>query len=89
MTITAESKRDPLADLYQMEQIECTLEKKDALVLVMRLLDNVEEFYELREQLYHAMNEDTSLETKVTNLFNVLIQSLEAEQNYMKLELLP
>jgi hypothetical protein len=55
---------------------------------VTRLLENVEEFYELREQLFHAMNEDASLEPKIVNLFNVLIQGLEAEQNYMKVELL-
>ena len=86
--VTGESERDPLAELYQMEQIESTPEEKDALVLVTRLLENVEEFYELREQLFHAMNEDASLEPKVTNLFDVLIQGLEVEQNYMKVELL-
>ncbi len=86
--MTGEGDRDPLAELYQMEQIECTPEEKDALVMVTRLLENVEEFYELREQLFHAMNEDASLEPKVMNLFNVLIQGLEVEQNYMKVELL-
>lgn len=80
--------RDPLAELYQMEEIECTREEKDALILVTRLLENVEEFYELREQLFHAMNDEASLEPKIVDLFNVLIQGLEVEQNYMKVELL-
>jgi len=87
-TMTGEGERDPLAELYQMEQIECTPEEKDALVMVTRLLENVEEFYELREQLFHAMNDDASLEPKIVNLFNVLIQGLEVEQTYMKVELL-
>ena len=87
-TMTGEGERDPLAELYQMEQIECTTEEKDALVLVTSLLENVEEFYELREQLFHAMNEDVSLEPKIVNLFNVLIQGLEVEQTFMKVELL-
>ena len=87
LTMTGEGSKDPLAKLYQMEQIECSPREKDALVLVTRLLENVEEFYELREQLFHAMNEDTSLETKVVNLFNVLIHGLEVEENYMKVEL--
>jgi len=86
--MTGEGVRDPLAELYQMEEIECTREEKDALILVTRLLENVEEFYELREQLFHAMNDETSLEPKIVDLFNVLIQSLEVEQTYMKVELL-
>ncbi len=86
--MTGEGVRDPLAELYQMEEIECTREEKDALILVTRLLENVEEFYELREQLFHAMNEEASLEPKIVDLFNVLIQSLEVEQTYMKVELL-
>ena len=87
-TMTGEGLRDPLAELYQMEQIECTPEEKDALVLVTRLLENVEEFYELREQLFHAMKDDAALEPKVVNLFGALIQGLEVEQSYMKVELL-
>jgi len=83
-----EGERDPLAELYQMEQIECTPEEKDALVLVTRLLENVEEFYELREQLFQAMSEDASLEPCIVNLFNVLIHGLEVEESYMKIELL-
>ena len=86
--MTGEGVRDPLAELYQMEEIECTREEKDALILVTRLLENVEEFYELREQLFHAMNDEASLEPKIVDLFNVLIQGLEVEQNYMKAELL-
>ena len=86
--MTREGEKNPLAELYQMEQIECTPDEKDALVLVTRLLENVEEFYELREQLFHAMNEDASLEPKIVNLFDVLIHGLKVEQTYMKVELL-
>ena len=80
--------QDPLAKLYQMETIECSDDEKDALVLVTRLLENVEEFYALREQLSDAMETDASLEPKIVNMFGALIKGLEVEQSYMKLELM-
>ena len=73
---------DPLAELYQMEDIECTPLERDALVLVTRLLENVEEFYMLNEQIRDIIAEDDTMGEKIIELFNAMIDALRIEQSY-------
>ncbi len=74
---------DPLARLYQMDEIEFTLQDRESLLLITRLLDNVEEFYALREQLVDIMATDEMAGGKILNLFNAMIQALKVEQSYL------
>ena len=79
---TSSKELDPLAELYQMEDIECTPLERDALVLVTRLLENVEEFYVLNEQIKDIIAEDDAMDAKIIELFNAMIHALRIEQSY-------
>ena len=79
---TSSKELDPLAELYQMEDIECTPLERDALVLVTRLLENVEEFYVLNEQIRDIIAEDDAMGAKIIELFNAMINALRIEQSY-------
>lgn len=79
---TSSKELDPLAELYQMEDIECTPLERDALVLVTRLLENVEEFYVLNEQIKDIIAEDDAMGAKIIELFNAMIHALRIEQSY-------
>ena len=80
---TCSKELDPLAELYQMEDIECTSLERDALVLVTRLLENVEEFYVLNEQIRDIIAEDDAMGAKIIELFNAMINALRIEQSYV------
>jgi hypothetical protein len=73
---------DPLAELYQMEKIECTPAEKEALVLVSRLMGNIEEFYVLQEQISDILTEDESSRNNITGLLGSMISALRFEQSF-------
>lgn len=77
---------DPLAELYQMEKIECTSAEKEVLVLVTRLMGNIEEFYVLQEQI-RDMAEDESSRNKITELLDSMISALRYEQSFTGTEI--
>jgi hypothetical protein len=79
---TCSKELDPLAELYQMEDIECTPLERDALLLLTRLLENVEEFYVLNEQIRDIIAEDDAMGEKIIELFNAMIHALKIEQSY-------
>lgn len=79
---TSSKELDPLAELYQMEDIESTPLERDALVLLTRLLENVEEFYVLNEQIRDIIAEDDAMGAKIIELFNAMINALRIEQSY-------
>ena len=79
---TCSKELDPLAELYQMEDIECTPLERDALVLVTRLLENVEEFYVINEQIRDIIAEDDAMGAKIIGLFDAMIHALRIEQSY-------
>ncbi len=56
---------DPLAELFQLDTIECTALEKEALVLVTQLLQNVEEYYALRGQIKDVMAQDCVVENRI------------------------
>ena len=77
---------DPLAELYQMEKIECTPAEKETLVLVTRLMGSIEEFYVLQEQI-SDMAEDESSKNKITELLESMISALRYEQSFTGTEI--
>jgi len=77
---------DPLADLFQLDTIECTALEKEALVLVTQLLQNVEEYYALRGQITDVMAQDPVVENRIKNLMDALIRGLLVEQTFLRKE---
>ena len=71
---------DPLAhEMFPLEQ--------KALLLMVKILDNLEEFKELSGNLQTLMEEGEMLETNLLSLFKVLINGIELE--YKQLGYLP
>lgn len=66
-----------------MEDIECTPLERDALLLLTRLLENVEEFYVLNEQIRDIIAEDDAMGGKIIGLFDAMINALRIEQSYV------
>ncbi|MCW3992125.1 MAG: hypothetical protein NWE79_05410 [Candidatus Bathyarchaeota archaeon] len=83
-------EEDPLASLYQIEYVESTPLWRKAVVLVTRLLENIEESYTLREQIINAMVVEEKAEDKIVDLFNALIEGLRVEQSFLgRVDLIP
>ena len=76
-------RSDPLADLFQMDTIECTALEKEALVLVTRLLQNVEEYYALQGQITDVIAQDHVIENRIRGLLDSLIKGLLVEQTFL------
>ena len=74
---------DPLAELFQLDTIECTALEKEALVLVTRLLQNVEEYYALQGQIKDVMTQDRVIENRIKVLMDSLIKGLLVEQTLL------
>jgi hypothetical protein len=75
-------KDDPLAGLTQVDR-DLNLLEQDALMLVMRMLDDVEDFDVLRNNLMEIVSEDVVLGTRIMKVFDVLIQGLIREQKVL------
>lgn len=76
-------EEDPLASLYQIDYVESSPLEREAVVLVTRLLENIEEFYALREQIMDAMAVDEKAEVKIVDLFNALMEGLRVKQSFL------
>jgi len=74
---------DPLAELFQLDTIECTPLEKEALVLVTQLLQNVEEYYALQGQIMDVMAHDRVVENRIKGLLDSLIGGLLVEQAFL------
>jgi len=74
---------DPLADLFQIDDVQTTQLERETLVLVTRLLQNVEEYYELQGQIMDVMTVDMTLETRFKSLLDSLIRGLSVEQEFL------
>ena len=74
---------DPLAELFQLEPIECTALEKEALVLVTQLLQNVEEYYALQGQIKDVIAQDHVMENRIKSLMDSLVKGLLLEQNFL------
>jgi hypothetical protein len=78
-----ESVEDPLAQLYQLDKIECTPLEKEALVLVTCLLQNIEEYYVLQGQIKEVLAKDAIVDTKIKALMDALIRGLIVEETFL------
>ncbi len=78
---------DPLACLDQIDIGESLPLEEEALVLMARMLDNIEEFDELSTNLRSIMAEDILVETRIISLFRTLIHGAQLEHRYMKMHI--
>jgi hypothetical protein len=78
---------DPLAGLYQVDIDENFPLEEEALVLMVKMLDNLEEFKELSDNLRKIMARDELMETRLLSLLKVLITGVQAE--YMVMGYIP
>ena len=79
---------DPLNNLYQMDDYKCTLQEKEALLLVGRILENVEEYYALQAQINKVVASDPVIQSKITYMLQTLIKGITIEQTLLSTELL-
>ncbi len=70
---------DPLANLFQLESEEIVPLEEKALIMMVKMLDNLEEFKELSGNLQSIMKEDEMLETRLLSFFKVLINGIQLE----------
>ena len=80
---------DPLAGLYQIDTISSTPLEERALVLMARMLDDVEGFDKLSDNLRSIIAEDELVETHVLSLFRTLINGISVEHKYLKMYSMP
>ena len=80
---------DPLVDLFQMDELKCTPQEKKALVLVGRLLENIEEYYALQAQINKVVASDPVIQSKITYMLQTLIQGIKSEQTLLSVEFIP
>ena len=76
---------DPLAGLYQIDTVDSAPLEEKALVLIAKMLDDVEEFDELSSNLRSIMAEDELVEAHVLSLFRTLINGINYEHKYLKM----
>ena len=70
---------DPLHNLYQLDDFESLPLEEEALVLMIRMLDNLEDFKELSNNLRSIMEKDELVETRIISLFKILISGIQVE----------
>ena len=78
----SDRKYDLLVGLSQVDGDRNLLEQ-DALMLVVRMLDDVEEFDALGNRFRDIMCEDVIVGTRFMKIFDVLIQGLFQEQKVL------
>ena len=80
---------DPLVDLYQMDEYKCTVQEKEALVLVGRILENIEEYYALQVEINKVVASDPVVRSKITYMLQTLIMGIKNEQSLISTNLMP
>ena len=68
-------KENPHLELFQMEDEDLSKLDREAIYLLSRLLKNIEEFNELRENLTNLIETHEMTERKFINLFQMLTRS--------------
>jgi len=79
---TSDDVYDPLGGLSQVDRDRNLLEQ-DALMFIVRMLDDVEDFDSMRNGLRDIVCEDVVLGTRFMKVFDVLIQGLLREQKVL------
>ena len=83
------NETDPLEDLFQVDDINCTPKEKQALVLVGRLLENIEEYHALQAQINKVVASDPVIQSKIAYMLQTLIAGIKTEQSHLSVEFLP
>jgi len=78
---------DPLAGLYQIDINENFPLEEEALVLMVKMLDSLDEFNELSDNLKKIMAQNELMETRILSLLKVLITGVQTE--YLKMGYIP
>lgn len=74
---------DPLNTLYQIDiDYKYPLEK-EALLIMIRVLDNIEEFGSFGLDLKNIIGTDSSVETKILSLLRTLIDGIQIEYSIL------
>jgi len=76
---SASTDEDPLAGMFQLDIDENFPLEEKALIMMVKMLDNLEEFKDLSKNLSNLMEEDELMETRLLNLFKVLISGIQFE----------
>lgn len=85
-----ENEQDPLADMYQVDYAESSALEKKAAYLILRLLDNIEEYYELKGQIQDVIAANEGKGITVIDILNNLIEGLLVEESVMgKINIMP
>jgi hypothetical protein len=77
------TNNDPLVGLYQLDTDENFPLEEKALIIMVKMLDNLEEFKDLSGNLKTIMEEDEMMETRLLSLFKVLIKGIQLEYNQL------
>ena len=78
---------DLLAGLFQLDIDENYSLEEKALIMMVKMLDNLEDFKELSSTLKTIVEKDEMMETRLLSLFKVLINGIQLE--YKQLGYLP
>ena len=72
---------DPLNVLHQIDEEGSYPLEKTALIMMVRMLDDIEEIGALSEGINHLMAKDKVVKTRILTLFKTLIQGIREEYN--------
>ena len=78
---------DLLAGLFQLDIDENYALEEKALIMMVKMLDNLEDFKELSSTLKTIVEKDEMMETRLLSLFKVLINGIQLE--YKQLGYMP
>ena len=76
---STQHNEDPLAGLHQVDITYNLPLEKEALVLMVKMLDNLDEIKEISGNLRNIMTQDELTETRILTLLRVLITGAQAE----------
>jgi len=79
LSSSTRKNEDPLASLYQIDIDENFPLEEEALVLMVKMLDNLEEFKKLSDNLREIMAQDELMGTRILSLLKVLIIGVHEE----------
>lgn len=85
-----ESVQDPMSELLQVDYTESSPIERQAVYLILRLLDNIEEYFELKRQIQDVISTNEGTGIKIIDLLNSLLEGLIVEESVMsKIDVMP
>jgi hypothetical protein len=80
---------DPLSTLHQIDVDYKYPLEKGALLIMLRVLDNIEEFGSFRLDLKKIIKTDPSVETRILSLLRTLIDGIQIEYSILSKNITP